>query len=109
MLSFILNDMDVILYLSMPWYFKRLKDLEIPRLESLCKEQPLIFIYFAKVEVIKPYGEVFCLHIIHKDINNKEESNSEVLLCFCLFFFFNYPTKISGLQILRVILRVIKI
>lgn len=61
----------------MPWYFDRLKDLEISQLESLCKEQPLIFIYFSKVEVIKPYGEAFFLHIMHKDINKKEESSSE--------------------------------
>lgn len=90
--------MLMIQYLCMPWHFDRVKGLEIPRLESLCKEQPLIFIYFSKVEVIKPYGEVFCFHMIHKDINKKEESSSEVLLC--LVFFLIIPQKYLKFRVL---------
>lgn len=34
--------------------------------------------------MIKPDGKVFCLHIINKDINKKEERSSEVLLLFLI-------------------------
>jgi len=48
-------------------------------------------------------GEVFCLHIINKDINKREESSSEVLL-----FFLIIPQKYLSLGFFQ-ILRAIKI